>query len=106
MAMAGLASLIQTVERVRSRLNPDLAITAILPCRVDNRKNLSREVVARLRERFGSLVLKTVVRENVRLAEAPSFAKPITLYDSKSSGAEDYRAVATELLKRKNGGSK
>jgi chromosome partitioning protein len=101
LALKGLASLVQTVEKVKDRLNKDLALTAILPCRMDARTNLSRDVVARLRERFGDLVMKTVIRENVRLAEAPSFAKPITLYDTESAGAEDYRAAATELLKTK-----
>ena len=98
MALSGLAALLQTVERVKERLNPDLAVTAILPCRVDTRTNLSREVVDRLRSRFGDLVLQAVVRENVRLAEAPSFRKPITAYAPRSPGAEDYRAVAGELL--------
>lgn len=100
MALAGLASLLQTVERVRDRLNPELAVSAILACRVDARTNLSKDVVDRLRERFGDLVLKAVVRENVRLAEAPSFGKPITAYDPRSAGAEDYREVAGEILKR------
>jgi chromosome partitioning protein len=103
MALAGLASLVQTVDRVRDRLSPNVALSAILPCRVDLRKNLCQDVIASLRERFGKLVLQAVVRENVRLAEAPSFAQPITKYDPKSSGAHDYRAVATEILKRFNG---
>lgn len=98
LALAGLAALVSTIDRVRERLNPDLAITGILPCRVDSRKNLSRDVVSRLREHFGPRVFHAVIRENVRLAEAPSFAKPITLYDPRSSGAADYRAVAAELL--------
>jgi chromosome partitioning protein len=100
MALAGLVALLQTVEVVKDRLNPDLSVSAVLACRVDSRTNLSRDVVETLRERFGRLVLRTAVRENVKLAEAPSFAKPITLYDPRSAGAEDYRAVATELLKK------
>lgn len=100
MALAGLASLVQTVERVRERLNPALRIAGLLACRVDARTRLSQDVVQTLRERFGDDVLNTVIRENVRLAEAPSFAKPITLYDGRSAGAEDYRAAAAELLKR------
>lgn len=98
MALAGLAALMQTVERVRERLNPALAITGVLPCRYDARTNHSREVVERLRERFGRCVLRSPIRENVRLAEAPSFAQPITVYAPTSAGAEDYRAVAAELL--------
>lgn len=100
LALAGLAALVGTVERVRDRLNPELEVSAILACRVDARTNLSRDVVESLRERFGKLVLETVVRDNVRLAEAPSFGKPITLYDPRSAGAEDYRSVAAELLRR------
>jgi len=100
MALSGLAGLLQTVERVRERLNPDLEVSAVLVCRVDSRTNLSRDVVDRLRERFGGLVLETVIRENVRLREAWSFSKPVTLYAPRSPGAEDYRAAAAELLKR------
>ena len=100
MALSGLASLVHTVERVRERLNPSLAISAILACRVDTRTNLSRDVVEQLRARFGSVVLRTVVRESVRLAEAPSFHRPITAYAPHSAGAEDYRAAARELVRR------
>jgi len=100
LAVAGLVRLVQTVERVRERLNPELRLAHILPVRVDMRTNLSHEVVDRLRDRFGALVLQTVVRETVRLREAYSFQKPITAYDPKGPGAEDYRAVALELLKR------
>lgn len=100
MALSGLASLVQTVERVRERLNPALTISAILACRVDARTNLARDVLEQLRERFGPLVLQTVVRENVRLAEAPSFHQAITVYAPDSAGAEDYRAVARELVRR------
>lgn len=99
MAMTGLASLISTVERVQERLNPDLQLGFILPCRV-NRTRLAREVVQRLHDRFGELVLQTAVRETVRLAEAPSFEKPITSYAPASTGAEDYRAVAQEIWMR------
>ena len=100
MALSGLAGLVQTLERVRERLNPELALGGILACRVDGRTKLSEEVVATLRDRFGKDVFRAVVRENVRLAEAPSFAKTIFDYDPKSTGAEDYAAVAKELLTR------
>lgn len=100
MALGGLASLLQTVERVKERLNPDLEITALLVCRTDSRTNLSKDVVEKLRERFGDLVLKTTIRETVRLREAWSFSKPVTLYAPRSPGAEDYRRAAAELLKR------
>lgn len=94
MALAGLVSLLDTVERVKRRLNPRLRVSAVLACRVDLRTNLSRDVVAQLRERLGALVLEPVIRENVRLAEAPSYSRPITLYAPDSAGAEDYRAAA------------
>ena len=100
MALGGLARLVQTVDRVRERLNPDLRLAHILAVRVDSRTNLARDVVDRLRERFGDLVLETVVRESVRFREAWSFGKPITTYDPKGTGAEDYRAVSHELLTR------
>jgi chromosome partitioning protein len=100
MALSGLAGLVQTLERVRERLNPKLTISGIVACRVDARTRLSEEVVSTLRERFGKDVFRAVVRENVRLAEAPSFAKSIFDYDPKSTGAEDYAAVAKELLAR------
>jgi len=100
MAMAGLAALLQTVERVHERLNPELAVSAILAVRV-NRTTHSRDVVERLRKRFGDLVLTATVRENVRLAEAPSFQAPITKYAPTSIGAEDYRAVAVEFAGRR-----
>lgn len=100
MALAGLARLSETVELVRDRLNPKLSLSAILACRVDVRRNLSGEVLEVLRETFGKTVLKAVVRENVRLAEAWSHAKPITIYDPSCHGSEDYRAVAAELLRK------
>jgi chromosome partitioning protein len=102
LALAGLAALVQTVERVQDRLNPDLRLSAVLVCRVDSKTNLSRELVERLRERFGALVFRTVIRETVRLREAWSFSQPVTVYASRSPGAEDYRAVAAEILKRTN----
>jgi chromosome partitioning protein len=73
---------------------------------VDTRTNLAREAVAQLRERFGPLVLKAVVRENVRLAEAPSFHQPITVYAPASTGCADYRAVARELVRRAQKGKR
>lgn len=98
MALSGLAQLLETVELVRERLNPELEVTGILPCRVDARTRHSREVVGQLRERFRDLVYPTVVRENVRLAEAPSFGEPITVYEPSSAGAEDYRALAQDVI--------
>jgi chromosome partitioning protein len=98
MALSGLAQLLQTVEVVRERLNPNLKISGILACRVDFRTRHAREVVEQLRQRSGSLVYHTVIRENVRLAECPSFGQAITRYDGKSAGAADYRGLADEII--------
>ncbi len=100
MALAGVAQIHKTVDVVKERLNPELEITGIVACRVDSRTRHSLEVVEKLRERFGKTVFKTVIRENIRLAECYSFAKPITEYDSASYGAKDYRDLATEVLKQ------
>lgn len=100
MALRGLAQLLQTVEVVKDRLSPRLEVSGIVACRVDGRTRHALDVVDRLREHFGKLVFKTVIRENVRLAEAYSFAKPITSYDPRSAGAEDHRALASEVLRQ------
>lgn len=104
MALSGLAQLLHTVEIVRERLNPELRVSGILACRVDSRTRHAREVVEQLRERNGGLVYQTVIRENIRLAECPSFAQPITRYDPKSSGAADYRALAREIVAQEKPG--
>jgi chromosome partitioning protein len=100
MALKGLAQLLQTVDVVKDRLNPRLRISGIVACRVDGRTRHALDVVDRLRERFKDLVFHAIIRENVRTAEAYSFAKPVTLYDNRSAGAEDYRALAIEILKQ------
>lgn len=100
LALHGLAQLLQTIEVVKERLNPDLEISGILPCRVDVRTRHSQEVVEQLRGRFGNVVYNTVIRENVRLAECPSFRQPVTQYDTRSAGSVDYRALAREIIKQ------
>ena len=100
MALNGLAQLLQTVEAVRDRLNEDLRLLGIVACRVDARTRHAQDVTEELRKRFPAETFKTVVRENVRLAEAPSFGQPVTVYDTRSTGAEDYRALADEVLAR------
>jgi chromosome partitioning protein len=104
MALNGLAQLLKTVEVAKERLNPDLEITGILACRVDARTRHAQEVVEQLRSRFGKLAYPVVIRENVRLAECPSFKQPITKYDSRSYGAEDYRALAKVVIKQERKG--
>ena len=98
LALNGLAQLLQTVDVVKERLNGALQITGILPCRVDLRTRHAREVVQQLRDHFGNVVYKVYIRENVRIAECPSFALPITAYSPSSAGAEDYRALAEEVI--------
>ncbi|MBX9580309.1 MAG: ParA family protein [Gemmataceae bacterium] len=102
MGLQGLAQLAQTVELVRRRLNPALRIAGIVPCRLDARTNHGPEVVAKLRARFPETTA-TAVRENVRLAECPSMGEPITAYAPASAGAEDYRALAAEVMAREGG---
>ena len=102
MALRGLAHLLQTVETIRVRLNADLAISGILACRVDARTRHALEVVAQLRERFGKQVFQVVVRESIRLAECPSFGKPVTLYDPQGNGAKDYRNLAKEVKRQES----
>ena len=97
LAVTGLGAMLETIARVQRRLNPSLRLTSVLACRV-NRTTHAREIVARLQEQFGDSFMTTSVRDSIRLAEAPSVHLPITLYASKSAGAEDYRAVARELM--------
>lgn len=103
MAVQGLAQLLNTINTVKERLNPTLEIDGILPCRVNKRTRLSQDIISDLRKRFDNKVYETTIRESVKLAEAPSFGKPITSYDSKSSGAEDYRSLAREIIKCRKG---
>ncbi|CCM10673.1 Chromosome partitioning protein ParA (plasmid) [Cardinium endosymbiont cEper1 of Encarsia pergandiella] len=103
MAVQGLAQLLNTITTVKSRLNPSLEIGGILPCRVNIRTRLSKDILSDLRSRFGDQVYDTIIRESVKLAEAPSFGKPITMYDDKSPGACDYRSLSHEIIKRSKG---
>ena len=95
----GLVQLLESIDRVRERINPHLALSGILACRVAPTRHC-RDVVRLLRERFGTLVFDTVVRQNTRLAECPSFGEPIMSYAPHSAGTEDYRALAAEWLVR------
>ena len=100
LALNGLAQLRQTIDTVRDRLNERLRVLGIVACRVDSRTRHALEVVGELRSRFPAETVATTVRENIRLAECPSFGQPITEYDTRSPGAEDYRALAGEVLER------
>jgi chromosome partitioning protein len=99
-ALEGLAQLLQSIELVRARLNPRLAIAGMLLTMVDGRTRLSSDVARQVREAFGDLVFDAVVPRSVRLAEAPSHGLPITAYDRASAGADAYYRVATELVER------
>jgi chromosome partitioning protein len=98
MALQGLAKLLQTIEVVRKRLHAKLELAGVLACRVDARTRHGLEVVEDLRRRFADQMYKIEIRENVRLAECPSFRQPITQYDPHSRGAEDYRELAREVI--------
>jgi chromosome partitioning protein len=98
-ALEGVTELFDTLARLRRELNPQLAIEGLLLTMYDERTNLSAAVAKDLRDFYGSQVLKTVIPRNVRLAEAPSFGKPIILYDNRSRGAESYLELAKEILK-------
>jgi chromosome partitioning protein len=99
-ALEGLSQLLNTVHLIQHSVNPSLAISGVLLTMYDARLNLSRQVATDAREYFGAQVFDTVVPRNVRLAEAPSFGKPIVLYDVQSIGAQAYIAVAHELIAR------
>jgi chromosome partitioning protein len=103
-ALEGLSQLLNTVHLIQQGINPELAIDGVLLTMYDARLNLSRQVAEEAREYFGSKVFDTVVPRNVRLAEAPSFGKPIILYDVASVGAQAYMNVAKELLGRRRDG--
>ena len=99
LALAGLNQVLATIDVVRDTLNPDLKLGGILACRVDRRTTHCGEILEQLQARFLPQMYKTIIRENIRLAEAPSFAKPITLYDRTSTGAQDHRDLAQEIIR-------
>jgi chromosome partitioning protein len=99
-ALEGLSQLLNTIRLVQKGLNPSLDIEGVLLTMYDRRLNLSRQVAAEAREYFGGKVYRTAIPRNVRLAEAPSFGKPIVLYDVLSQGAQAYLQLAKEVLAR------
>lgn len=102
-ALEGLSQLLNTVHRIQHGVNASLNIAGVLLTMYDARLNLSRQVAADARDYFGDTVFETVIPRNVRLAEAPSFGKPIMLYDVASIGAKAYMGVARELIARTTG---
>ena len=101
-ALEGLSSLMSTIEQIREAANPGLEIEGILRTMYDPRNNLSAEVSAQLISHFGDKVFRTVVPRNVRLAEAPSFGRPVMQHDRESRGALAYLALAGEMLRRED----
>jgi chromosome partitioning protein len=102
-ALEGVSELMDTIDRLRESLHHPLRIEGILLTMYDERTNLSRQVADDLREFFGSQVFRTVIPRSVRLAEAPSYGKPILLYDVRSRGAESYIKLAKEILENEQG---
>jgi chromosome partitioning protein len=103
-ALEGVSELMRTIEDVRRYLNPALAIEGVLLTMYDERTNLAQQVAQEVRGVFGDLVFATVVPRNVRLAEAPSFGRPIHAYDLRSRGAQAYLRLGQEYLARAGGG--
>jgi chromosome partitioning protein len=100
LALEGLSQLLKTVDQVKTTLNPALAIHGIVLTMYDARNNLSDQVVADVREFMGSQVYNTVIPRNVRVSEAPSYGKPVLVYDLKCAGSEAYLRLATEVIQR------
>jgi chromosome partitioning protein len=99
-ALEGLSQLLQTVEQVRSTLNPNLTIHGVVLTMFDSRNNLSNQVVADVRQFMGKKVYDTMIPRNVRISEAPSYGKPVLVYDLKCVGSEAYLKLATEVIQR------
>jgi chromosome partitioning protein len=99
-ALEGLSQLLQTIEQIRSALNPRLSIQGIVMTMFDRRNNLSEQVLNDVRSEMGELVYDTVIPRNVRLSEAPSYGKPALLYDLHCAGSQAYLRLATEVIRR------
>ncbi|MDJ0930424.1 ParA family protein [Breoghania sp.] len=99
-ALEGLSQLLSTVEQVKQALNPELSIHGIVLTMYDSRNNLSTQVVADVRETMGEAVYDTVIPRNVRVSEAPSYGKPVLLYDLKCPGSQAYLRLASEIIQR------
>lgn len=97
-ALEGISQLLDTIERLRLSTHPTLAIEGILLTMFDDRTNLTRQVASDLREFFADQVFQTIIPRSIRLAEAPSFGKPILSYDVRSKGAESYIKLAKEII--------
>lgn len=99
-ALEGLSQLLKTVEMAKANLNPDLVIDGVMLTMYDRRNRLSAQVAADVRQHLGRAVFKTMIPRNVRIAEAPSFGRPVLTYDPKSAGSQAYLQLADEMLFR------
>ena len=99
-ALEGLSQLMYTINLVQERLNPSLHMEGVVFTMYDARTNLSLQVVENVKDNLQQNIYKTIIPRNVRLAEAPSYGQPITLYDTRSAGAEAYRLLAEEVINR------
>ena len=97
-ALEGVSELLDTIERIRASLNPELAVEGVVLTMFDDRTNLAQQVAAELNRYFGDKLCQTTIPRNVRLAEAPSHGKPALLYDPRSRGAESYMQLAKEIM--------
>lgn len=98
LSLQGMAKLLEVIDLVQKQLNPELQIACVLPCMLDSRTNLSAEVLREIEEHFGKLLTETRIRNNVKLAEAPSFGRTIFEHAPDSNGAKDYAAFGLEFL--------
>ena len=99
-ALEGLTQLMHTINLVKKKLNPKLELEGVVFTMYDSRTNLSLQVVENVKDNLKENIYKTIIPRNIRLAEAPSHGLPINIYDTKSSGAESYRLLAEEVIKR------
>jgi chromosome partitioning protein len=99
-ALEGVTELLDTVSRIRESLNPELEIEGVVLTMYDDRTNLAQSVTSELKNFFGNKLCNTTIPRNVRLAEAPSYGKPVLAYDPRSRGAESYIKLAKELMDR------
>jgi len=99
-ALDGVSQLVETISSVKEQMNPDLEVTGVILTMFDVRNNICKDVLSEVKKLFSEKVIETVIRKNVKLAEAPSRGKPIFLYDSGCFGSEDYKKLAEEILEK------
>lgn len=99
-ALEGLGKLLNTIKIIQTRLNPDLEIEGFLLTMHDSRLNLSNQVLEEVRTHFGDMVFEATISRNIKLSEAPSYGKPVILYDANSRGSENYMDLAREILQK------